>query len=141
MKKRALFLAMMTMPFCITSCGSKTKTLSQLFRLKANDVTNLAIINNPAKQTYEIEPEKKDVFLEKLFNIKVTLSEPCDCMGLHNIVFDAKNNNYVINQYYSNAGKKHYNFHVGEEYGIESLIDDYLNGRLQLLDNFFEVIW
>ena len=115
---------------CLTSCLSSVKTFSKLFNISVGDVTNLVIIYNPENKVCDYDVEKKDVFLEKLLNTEVTISEPCDCLGLYNIEITTTKDRYRINEFYANSENKHYNYTIKDENSIDDLVKSYLDGSL-----------
>ena len=115
---------------CLTGCLSSTRTFSKLFNLSVNDVTNLVIIYNPENRECEYDIEKKDLFLEKLLNTEVTISEPCNCLGLYNIEITTTKDRYRINEFYANSENKHYNYTIKDENSIDDLVKSYLDGNL-----------
>ena len=128
MKKIGFLIATLG-TICLTSCNTSIKTIGGLLNIKVNDVTNLEIVRISDDYHYEINLEKKDVFLESLFKIKVDTSQVCKCIGSQNVIVYTNDNTYAINEFHTdtNTTSYHYTIKGGD---LDNLITQYVNNAL-----------
>ena len=126
--KKISYLILALSTLCLTNCGSSVKTLGRLLKIKASDVINIEIERN--HENYEVDLEKKDIFLESFLKVKVDTSKQCKCMGPTYVTLYTENDTYEINEFHTDTNSGSYHYELTKDSGFSSIVNRYINNAL-----------